>query len=62
MSNANASSLNNRGLSEKIEPYLSFLGPMAMIAALLLFMGIVEPARYFRLVLLLRFQRSSWHF
>ncbi|MFT7058192.1 MAG: ribose/xylose/arabinose/galactoside ABC-type transport system permease subunit [Pseudorhodobacter sp.] len=36
-------------LSERAAPYLSFLGPMAMIAMLLLFMAIVEPARYFRL-------------
>ena len=34
---------------EKAEPYLSFLGPMAMIVAVILFMGVVEPARYFRL-------------
>ena len=34
---------------EKVEPYLSFLGPMAMIVAVILFMGVVEPARYFRL-------------
>ncbi|WP_298920826.1 ABC transporter permease [uncultured Roseobacter sp.] len=34
--------------SEKIEPYISFLGPMAMILAIILFMGVAEPARYFR--------------
>ena len=33
----------------KLDPYVSFLGPMAMILAIFLFMGIVEPARYFRL-------------
>ena len=38
------------GLSgrEKIDRYLSLIGPMAMIGALLLLMLILEPARYFR--------------
>ncbi|MFK7901941.1 MAG: ABC transporter permease [Nitratireductor sp.] len=36
-------------LKEKLKPYLSFIGPMAMILMLIIFMGIVEPARYFRL-------------
>ena len=36
-------------LMRKLDPYVSFLGPMAMILAIFLFMGIVEPARYFRL-------------
>ena len=35
-------------IGERIEPYISFVGPMAMIIAILLFMGIAEPARYFR--------------
>ncbi len=35
-------------LNERIEPYFAIIGPMAMILALLLFMAIVEPARYFR--------------
>jgi len=43
----NSSSLN-KGIGEKLQPYVSFVGPMAMIIAILLFMGIVEPARYFR--------------
>lgn len=30
-------------------PYVSFLGPMAMILMIIVFMGAVEPARYFRL-------------
>lgn len=34
--------------SERIEPYLGFIGPLAMIAALLALMAIMEPARYFR--------------
>jgi len=34
---------------EKMDRYLALLGPMAMIAALLLLMAILEPARYFRL-------------
>lgn len=33
----------------RIEPYMGILGPMAMIAMILLFMGVVEPARYFRM-------------
>lgn len=36
-------------LSDRLGPYLAIVGPMVMIFALLLFMGIVEPARYFRL-------------
>ncbi|MET1411450.1 ABC transporter permease [Roseibium sp. HPY-6] len=36
-------------LSERIEPFLAIVGPMVMILAILLFMGIAEPARYFRL-------------
>ncbi len=36
------------GIGQKLEPYVSFIGPMAMILAILLFMGIAEPARYFR--------------
>ena len=39
------------GLSrrEQLEKYLTFLGPMAMIAALMVLMLALEPARYFRL-------------
>ncbi|MDJ0612756.1 MAG: ABC transporter permease [Rhizobiaceae bacterium] len=35
-------------LATKLEPYVSFIGPMAMILAIGLFMAIAEPARYFR--------------
>jgi len=35
-------------IGNRLEPYVSFIGPMAMIIAILLFMAIVEPARYFR--------------
>lgn len=40
----------DKGLSrrEKLDRYLSLLGPMVMIAALLIFMALLEPARYFR--------------
>lgn len=38
----------NRPLTEKLEPYIAIIGPMAMILAILLFMGIAEPSRYFR--------------
>jgi len=34
---------------ERLDRYVALLGPMAMIAALLLLMAILEPARYFRL-------------
>lgn len=37
-----------RSLSERLEPYVAIIGPMVMIIAILIFMGIVEPARYFR--------------
>lgn len=40
---------NAQTLSERLAPYVSFLGPMAMILMIILFMGVVEPARYFRL-------------
>lgn len=36
-------------LSDRIEPFLAIIGPMVMILAILLFMGVAEPARYFRL-------------
>lgn len=35
--------------SDRIEPFLAIIGPMVMILAILLFMGVAEPARYFRL-------------
>ena len=35
-------------MTERIEPYIAIIGPMVMIFAILLFMGVVEPARYFR--------------
>ncbi len=37
-----------RTLNERLEPYIAIIGPMAMILAVLIFMGIAEPARYFR--------------
>ncbi len=37
-----------RTLNDRIEPYFAIIGPMAMILALLIFMAIVEPARFFR--------------
>lgn len=36
-------------LGQRLEPYVSFVGPMAMIIAIAVFMGVAEPARYFRL-------------
>ncbi len=38
----------SRSMGQRLEPYISFIGPMAMIIAILLFMAAVEPARYFR--------------
>ena len=37
------------GVLARIEPMIGILGPMAMIVMIALFMGIVEPTRYFRL-------------
>ncbi|MEM7022863.1 MAG: ABC transporter permease [Pseudomonadota bacterium] len=34
---------------ERLDPYLAIIGPMVMILAILLFMGVMEPTRYFRL-------------
>ncbi len=34
---------------ERLEPYIAIIGPLVMILAILIFMGIAEPARYFRL-------------
>ena len=34
---------------DRLEPYLAVIGPLVMIAAVIIFMGIVEPTRYFRL-------------
>jgi len=34
---------------ERLDRYVALIGPMAMIAAVLLLMAILEPARYFRL-------------
>ncbi len=45
---SNKPALTTPSFNERIEPYLGFIGPLAMIAALLLFMGVMEPARYFR--------------
>jgi len=36
-------------IKERLDPYLAYVGPMVMILAILIFMGIVEPVRYFRL-------------
>ena len=34
--------------SERIEPYMAIIAPMAMIFAILVFMGFASPARFFR--------------
>ncbi len=43
-----ADAATKKTVGQHLEPYISFIGPMAMILAILLFMGIAEPARYFR--------------
>ncbi len=48
MSAVDKDSREQRTFGQKLEPYISFIGPMAMIIAILLFMAAVEPARYFR--------------
>ena len=40
--------LEKMTFGKRLEPYISFIGPMAMIIAILFFMALVEPARYFR--------------
>jgi len=40
--------LAQKPMSERLEPYIAIIGPMVMILAILLFMGVAEPARYFR--------------
>ena len=39
----------DKPLSERLEPYMAIIAPMAMILMLLLFMGVAAPERYFRL-------------
>ncbi len=38
-----------RDLKARLDPYMAIIGPMAMILMILAFMGVVEPARFFRL-------------
>ena len=38
-----------QSFAARVEPYMGILGPMVMIAMIALFMGAVEPARYFRM-------------
>ena len=35
-------------IKDRFEPFLAIIGPMVMIIALLLFMAVAEPTRYFR--------------
>ena len=46
---AETTNIQEKTIMDRLEPYLAFIGPMVMIFAILLFMGIAEPARYFRL-------------
>lgn len=39
----------SRTIADRIEPLMGVIGPLAMILLIALFMGVVEPARYFRL-------------
>ncbi|MEM9047209.1 MAG: ABC transporter permease [Pseudomonadota bacterium] len=43
-----ASDTTPRSITEKLEPYIAIVGPMVMILAIFIFMGIAEPSRYFR--------------
>lgn len=36
-------------VAKRLEPYIGVVGPLVMILALMAFMGIMEPARYYRL-------------
>lgn len=38
-----------RSFADRLEPFLALIGPMVMILVILLFMGVADPARYFRL-------------
>ncbi len=48
-SNLPESTNSSSSWQQKIDPYLAIVGPLAMIAMILMFMAIVEPARFFRL-------------
>lgn len=37
------------GLKSRLDPYMAVIGPLAMIMMVLVFMAVMEPARYFRL-------------
>lgn len=37
------------GLIARVEPFMGVLGPLVMIVLIAAFMGVIEPARYFRL-------------
>lgn len=43
------SNVKSESFAARIEPYIGILGPLVMIAMIAIFMGLVEPARYFRL-------------
>lgn len=49
MNSAVATNANHqKPWTERLEPYIAIVGPMAMILVLILFMAVAEPARYFR--------------
>jgi ribose transport system permease protein len=48
MNTAVATDVEQKPWTERLEPYIAIVGPMAMILVLLLFMAVAEPARYFR--------------
>ena len=45
---APATETSELSISDRLEPYIAIVGPLVMILAVLVFMGIAEPARYFR--------------
>ena len=44
-----AAGMDRKPWTERLEPYIAVVGPMAMILAIILFMAVADPARYFRI-------------
>lgn len=44
-----ATATQQLSLKERLDPYMAVIGPLAMILMIAAFMGVTEPARYFRL-------------
>ena len=48
MSTAENTTMPPKSIRERLEPYVAIIGPMVMIFAILLFMAVADPTRYFR--------------